>query len=144
MSILEAWSSGGVDLQRTNIKIAFRTNNTIYNQLTHKTHKTDEYTQSWVYELTCPDCNKAYVGQTERSFLVRYSEHKQAFRNNSHASKVAQHLVEQAHSFGTIHNTMQVLHYQKKSAHLNRVERYYIHVEFTASNHLNNRTSFPM
>jgi len=29
-SILEAWSSGElVDLQRTNIKIAFRTNNTI-------------------------------------------------------------------------------------------------------------------
>jgi len=84
------------------------------------------------------------VGQTGRSFLVRYSEHKQAFRNNSHTSKFDQRLVEQAHSFGTIHNTMQVLHYQKKNAHLNKVERYYIHAEFTANNHLNDRTSFPM
>jgi hypothetical protein len=87
---------------------------------------------------SCPDCSKAYVGQTSRSFLAWYKEHKQAFRNNSYTSKFAQHLVEQAHSFGTIHDTMHVLHYQKKSAHLNTVERYYFHAEFTADNHLNN------
>jgi len=32
---------------------------------------------------------------------------------------------------------MQVLHYQKKRTHLNMVEHYYIHAEFTANNHLN-------
>ena len=32
---------------------------------------------------------------------------------------------------------MQILHYQKKSTHLNTVERYYIHKEFAANNHLN-------
>jgi hypothetical protein len=32
---------------------------------------------------------------------------------------------------------MHILHYQKKSAHLNTVERYYIHAEFAANNHLN-------
>jgi len=77
------------------------------------------------------------MGQTGRNFLARYNEHKLAFRNNSHASKFAQHLLEQAHSFITIDNTMQILHYQKKSAHLNTVQRYYIHVEFAANNHLN-------
>ena len=77
------------------------------------------------------------MGQTGRSFLALYKEDKRAFRNNSHTSKFVQHLVEKAHSFGTIHDTMQVLHYQKKSAHLNTVERYYIHAEFTANNHLN-------
>jgi hypothetical protein len=61
------------------------------------------------------------VGQIGRSFLARCNEHKKTFRNNSHISKIAQHLVEQAHNFSTIHNTMQVLHYQKKSAHLNTV-----------------------
>jgi hypothetical protein len=101
--------------KRTNIKIAFRTNNTIYSQLTQKHHKMDKYTQSGVYRLTCPDCNKAYVGQTGRNFLARYNEHKLAFRNNSHTSKVAQHLLEQAHSFNTIDNTMQILQYQKKT-----------------------------
>jgi len=32
---------------------------------------------------------------------------------------------------------MQILQYHKKSPHLNTTERYYIHAEFTANNHLN-------
>jgi len=70
MSILETWSSGElVDLQRTNIKIAIRTNNIIYNQLTHKNnHKTDKYKQSGVYKLTCPDCSKA-CGSNRKKLL---------------------------------------------------------------------------
>jgi hypothetical protein len=57
--------------------------------------------------------------------------------NNCHTSKFAQHLLQQAHSFSTIDNTMQILHHQKKSAHLNAVECYYIHAEFAADYHLN-------
>jgi hypothetical protein len=79
----------------------------------------------------------AYVGQTGRNFLARYNEHKLAFRNNSHTSKFAQNLLEHTHSFNTTDNTMQILHYREKSAHLNTVERYYIHVELASSNHLN-------
>jgi len=60
-----------------------------------------------------------------------------AFRNNSHTSKFVQHLNEQAHSFGTIHNMMKILQYQKKGAHLNTVERFYIHTEYAVNNHLN-------
>jgi hypothetical protein len=50
--------------RRTNIKIAFRTNNTIGNRLMHKQQTTDKYTLSGIYRLTCPVCNKVYVGQT--------------------------------------------------------------------------------
>ena len=32
---------------------------------------------------------------------------------------------------------MQVLQYHKKSAQLNTLERYYIHAEYAADNHLN-------
>jgi hypothetical protein len=78
----------------------------------------------------------AYVGQTGRNFLAWYNENKLAFRNNSDTSKFAQHLLEHTHSFNTIENAMQILQYQRKSAHLNTVERYYIHVEFV-TNHLN-------
>jgi hypothetical protein len=48
-----------------------------------------KYAQSGVYKLTCPDCNKAYVGQTNRSFVVRFDEHKNAFKTNSHTSNFA-------------------------------------------------------
>ena len=78
----------------------------------------------------------------EESFLAHYNEHKQAFRNNCHTSKFAQHLLEQAHSFSTINKTMQILHHQNKSARLSTVERYYIHAEFAANNHLNEEHLF--
>jgi hypothetical protein len=75
---------------------------------------------------------------------MRYNEHKRAFRNNSHSSKFAQHLNEHAHSFGTINDTMQVLHYRKKGPHLNTTERFYIHVEAASNTHLNDsHTAFP-
>jgi len=45
--------------RRTDINIAFRTNNTIYNRLSAIHHITDKYTQSGVYKLTCNNCNKA-------------------------------------------------------------------------------------
>jgi hypothetical protein len=84
-----------------------------------------------------------YVGQTGRPFITRYNEHKAAFRKNSHSSNFARHLYEEAHSFGPIENIMQVLHYHRKGAHLNTIEKFYIHAEFTANNHLNdNQTIF--
>ena len=103
----------------------------------------NKYALSGVYKLTCPDCKKAYVRQTDRNFSICYNKHKHAFRNIGHTSKFAQHLIERAHSFCTIHNTMQVLQYHKKGAHLNTIERYYIHAEY-AANHLNDsHTVFP-
>jgi hypothetical protein len=78
------------------------------------------------------------VGQTGSSFKVRFNEHKNAFKTNSHTSNFAKHLIEQAHSFGSIQNTMQILQRHNKGAHLNTIERYYIYVEFTKNIHLNN------
>jgi hypothetical protein len=131
-------------LRRTDFKIAFRTNNTIGNLLSHTKPAPDKFSLSGVYKLTCPDCNKAYVGQTGRPFTTRQNEHKVAFRNNSHSPSFAKHLYEEAQSFGPIENLMQVLHYHRKGAHLNKFEKFYIHAEFTANNHLNdNQTIFP-
>ena len=53
------------------------------------TNTHDKYTRSEAYKLTCPDCHKAYVGQTGRSFLERFNEHKSAFKINSHTSNYA-------------------------------------------------------
>ena len=130
--------------KKTNLKIAYKTNNTIDKRLTHKTHKTDKYTQSGIYKLTCPVCNKAYVGQTGRNFTIRFNEHKQAFRTNSHTSSFAQHLIEHNHPFGTIQNTMQVLRHHHKGTHLNTLEKFHIYTEYISDNHINdNQTIFP-
>ena len=62
---------------------------------------------------------------------------------NSHSPKFAQHLNEHAHFFRSI-NDMKVLHYHKKGTHVNTIERFYIQVEYTSNNHLNDsHTTFP-
>jgi hypothetical protein len=110
--------------------IAFRIVNTIRKALTRNTQKTDKYTRSDVNKLTCPNCKKAYVGQTSRNFTIRFQEHINAFKNNSHSSKYAKHLIEQNHTLDSIQNTMQVLQYQNKVAHLNTYERFHIYAEY--------------
>jgi len=68
---------------------------------------------------------------------VGYNEHKHAFRTNSLSSRFAQQLNEHAHSFNTIDKNMQLLCHHKKGAHLNTLERFYIHAESATNNHLN-------
>ena len=123
--------------RKTNLKIAFRTNNTIQSLLKHQQQLPDTYTQSGVYKLKCPDCNKTYVSQTGRSFQVKFNEHKNSFKTNSHISNFAKHLNEQAHSFESIHNTMQTLQRQNKGSNLNKIERVYIYAEYLNNNNLN-------
>jgi len=52
--------------------------------------------------------------------------------------KFAQHLNEHIHSFGNIHDIVQVLQFQKEGTHLNTIECFYIHKEAASNNHLNN------
>jgi len=87
--------------------------------------------------ITSPDCNKAFVGQTGRSFIERFNEHKSAFKTNSHMSNYAKHILDQSQSFGPIHNTVQILQYHEKRTHLNAIEQYYIYAEFSKNKHLN-------
>jgi hypothetical protein len=112
--------------RKMNLKIAFRTKSAIQRLLKYKRQVPNIYTQSGVYKLKFPDCNKTYVGQTGRSFQVRFNEHKNAFKTNSHTSDLAKHLNEQAHSFVSIRNIMQILQRQNKGSHLNTKERFYI------------------
>ena len=87
-------------LKHSNIRIAYRTNNTLKNHLTHThthTHNTqnpDKISLSGVYKLTCSDCKNAYVGQRGWDFITRYNEHKRFFRNNSHTSKSVRNIVD--------------------------------------------------
>jgi len=52
-------------------------------------------------------------------------------------SDYAKHILEQSHSFGPIQDTMQIIKYQNKWKHHNKIERFYIYTEFTKNNHLN-------
>ena len=58
--------------KNTDIRIAFRTTNTIEQQLTQKT---SDKNPSGIYEIKCDTCKKKYVGQSGRPFTVRHKEH---------------------------------------------------------------------
>ena len=62
---------------------------------------------------------------------------KRMYKTNSHSSNYAKHILEELHTFGLIHKTMQILQYHGKGTHLNTVEIYYIYAEFTKNSHLN-------
>jgi len=123
--------------KHTDLRIAYRTNNTLQKHLPYSTSRADKYTRSGIYKLTCPDCSKAYVGQTGRDFHTRYKEHLRAFQHNTQQSKFAQHLTKHGHAFGNIENIMEVLQLHKKGTHLNTLEKFYIHKEYSNNNHLN-------
>jgi hypothetical protein len=56
------------------IKIEFRTQNTIENILKHHP-RTDKYNKSGIYQMKCIDCLLKYIRQTGRIFHTTYKEH---------------------------------------------------------------------
>ena len=83
--------------KQTNVKIAFKTKNTIERLLRHRKTSTQDdcFEKSGIYKLTCPDCNMTYVGQTGRSFSTRFREHARDFKYRTGNAKFAQHLIDQ-------------------------------------------------
>jgi hypothetical protein len=58
----------------TNLKITFRTNNTLQSILNTRQHNKNTYTQSGVYKVVCHTCSNSYIGQTGtgRTLDIRY------------------------------------------------------------------------
>ena len=123
--------------KHTDLHIAYRTNNTLQKHLSYNTTQVDKYTLSGIYRLTCPNCNRAYVGQTGRDFHTRYKEHFRAFQHNTQQSKFAQHVTKHGHAFSSINSTMEIMQLHRKSTNLNTLVKFYIHKEFVSNNHLN-------
>jgi hypothetical protein len=92
----------------TNLKIAFKTTNTIQNQLCNlkeSNHRKDPYHNSEIYQLTCKVCNQKYICQTGHTFKTRYNKHINAIKSNKSTLKYAQHILDNQHSYGTTHDT---------------------------------------
>ena len=84
-----------------------------------------------------PGLQQGVCGANWKKFLARFNENKAAFKTNGHTSNFAKHLIEQTHTFGSVHDTVQILQLHNKGAHLDTIERYYIYEEFTKNIHLN-------
>jgi hypothetical protein len=114
--------------QNTNIKIAYKTTNSIGHILKPKKPPVDIYNMSGIYQLQCGECPLKYIGQTGRTFKARYREHINAIKvNKQQHSKFVQYILEITHTYDTIDRTMKVLHIEKKEQKLNTLEKYHIY-----------------
>ena len=73
-----------------NVQTFFKPTNTLRQLLVHpKDPVAKEQVVGPIYEITCENCDAAYVGETERSLKARFSEHR---RPSSISSEVSKHI----------------------------------------------------
>jgi hypothetical protein len=111
--------------KNTEVRIAFRTNNTIYQQVAQKTGNKNP---SGIYEIKCNTCGLNYIGRSGRPITARLKEHIRYIKNNNPASAYAVHVLNYRHKYGTTENTLQLMKPCRKSSKINHRKNMYIQI----------------
>ena len=95
--------------RKYNIKTAFRTQNTLRQQLSKTKPKNEEQeSKNCIYSIPC-ECKRQYIGESKRPLKVRLNEHKTNISKGDTAnSKLAKHVWENEHRIKW--DEVQVLH----------------------------------
>lgn len=121
-------------LNRHGYKVAYRTKNNLKRQLVNKSKLIDKFDSSGVYQITCRDCPKMYIGQTGRSFNKRFREHipsaKQITNTTRIESKFTEHLIQNDHGYSNINDALKILHRCKKGKLMNALEQFEIYKNY--------------
>jgi hypothetical protein len=72
---------------------------------------------------------------TKRQTLLLTLQRTQSAFYTSPFSSFAQHLLDEAHPFGLIHDIVQVLQHRKEGPHLNTMEKFHIYTEYINGYH---------
>lgn len=107
------------NLQKRNIKIAYKTNNKLGKLIKNNKTKNKKGAKCGVYKLKCGSCPKIYIGQTGRNFNTRIKEHKNSYNKKHTDSHYALHLNNEQHNFD---DNFEILHQEPKSIKLNFLE----------------------
>jgi hypothetical protein len=112
--------------QNTNLKIAFCTNNAIYNILYTWPHSTNTHLCSGIYELKCHTWDLSYTGQTRRWLEWRFKEHIFYITSSNPQSAYVLYILHNTHKYGPMKITLTPLCSINKSKQMNNLENYYI------------------
>ena len=110
--------------KNTNTHIAFRTTNTIQQQL--NTGKANLTNPNGIYKLQCMTCNKLYIGQTSGSISTRYKEHIRYVKYNNPQSAYAMHILNNRHEFGPETEILKLLKHCTEGSKMNVWENLFI------------------
>jgi hypothetical protein len=124
--------------QNTNVKVAFRTKNTIQNIPKHKS-QIEKYSRSGLYQTKCMDCPMKHIGQTGGTFSTRYKEHTRIhdIRSNNINSRYSNHILNTRHAYRAMTDTMDIITMGRKGKRLNTLERYHIYKTSRKNLHMN-------
>jgi len=107
----------------TNIIIAFKTTNTIQQQLSIE--NTNRTNPNGIYKLQCNTCNRVYIGQAGRSINIRYKEHIRYIKYNNPQSAYAAHILQNRHEYGPQEETLHLLKHCHKGTWMTCWENLY-------------------
>ena len=105
----------------TERKPAFYSSPTVGLLLTNNRTKIDVLQKSGVYKLKCGTCNDFYIGQTGRSFKIRFTEHNREINKAEIKSSFAEHLTTEKHSCD-FSRDFEILHFCNKGRKLDLLE----------------------
>jgi hypothetical protein len=91
--------------------------------------------------MKCLDCPVKYIGQTGRTFNIKYEEHTSIrdIRSNNINSGYSNHVLNTRHTHGTIADTMDIITTRRKRNRLNTLERYHIYKISKDNLHINDK-----
>jgi len=124
--------------KETNSKLAYKNNNTLswtYSNL--KTKISNEFMSGVVYKITCNNCNKVYIGQTQNYLRDRINAHKRSVKNKTYETALSQHATDLNHKFNFDIKDIQII--DKEKNYKKRVFKEMVHICKT-KNKLNNNT----
>ena len=83
---------------RKGARPVFRHMATLRTVLTHVKGKHRNADKGIVYQIPCGDCEKSYIGETGRPFIVRMNEHRCAVKTEDMRNANAVHSIKESHS----------------------------------------------
>lgn len=70
-----------------------------------------------IYNTSCANCDKCYIGKTRNGYKVRFNKHIQAIKSNnltSQKSSFAGHVLVTWHGYKTIYESIKILAIERK------------------------------
>lgn len=89
---------------KQNIQLVYSNKYQLKNVLDNGKAKEENIEKSGIYEISCNECEKIYIGQTKRKIKTRFKEHISQIKQNHPTSAVALHMVNENHLTTTIDN----------------------------------------
>lgn len=133
-------------LRKHNMNVAFSTSNNMLRLLKPKSGTLVPLEdKAGVYRLKCGSCDGFYIGQTGRSFRVRFKEHQPKKPGSAtSSSNFARHLSAEGHISGNFETSCTPLHICDKGPLMNTLEEYEIYKahKLDPQNTLNDKLCF--